>query len=83
MGSILCNFFLIQYPKVTMKMKKQGYVNRDHEMVEAQFKEINEIHFNVDIKFSLLGIRNLINEAIKPIVEVRLTSGKRDHTEPK
>lgn len=74
MGSILANFFLKHYPK-NLKKKKEK-VDGKHEEIVSKFKSILRPRTKVDLKFSLFGLRNLINAAIKPEITIGLTDDR-------
>lgn len=41
-------------------------------MIEKEFAQINDIAFRVNIDISLLGIRNLMKNARKPTIKIKL-----------
>lgn len=83
-GSILCNFYVKLYPKMTQKEKKAGKQNLEHIALEEEFRSIFDDHFQVNIDVALLGLRNLVTEAEEPQVTVRLTGNTiNDSEQPK
>ena len=81
-GSVLCNFLLKSYPKVTTKEKKKGYVNKEHEILISEFSEVFEKHYKVNINLGVVGLRNLVKAAIDPVITIRLTSGIDNKDQP-
>lgn len=75
-GQVLANFYLKVDPKdIKNKNKDQKVVERPLlEVAREMFAEALRPRYEVDITFSLFGIRNLINKAISPVVRARLTN---------
>jgi len=75
-GQILANFHVKYFP-TNSKAKKGGKSASDigeHNDLMAMFKHSVELKYNVDIRFSLFGIRHLINKAVKPKIDIKLTN---------
>ena len=73
MGQILANFYLENYPK-DPKMRGVKEIPEHVEFMK-KLKKIDSVKYpNCTIQFSLLGIRNLIRKAEKPMITFQLTN---------
>jgi hypothetical protein len=76
MGQILANFFLKPYVRDPKTRKIKGYVDPTIAETLEKFSGPTAEKWKVDIKFSILGIRNLIFKAVKPKIKVSITNDK-------
>jgi len=81
-GQVLANFHVKFYPPQQHQKKggKQTNDNKEHNELLEMFKQTTLPKYKVDIAFSLFGMRNLINKAVKPRVDIKLTNQKETQT---
>ena len=79
MGQVLANFYLKHYPK---DPKMRGVKDPpEHLAFMKKLKKIDKVKYpNCTIQFSLLGIRNLIRKAEKPVITFKLTHDCQDNS---
>lgn len=81
MGQLLANFYLKIFVRDPKTRKIKGYVDPAIGEMEKRFTEATEVAHTVNIKFAILGIRNLVMKAKKPLVKIRLTNKPNDERE--
>lgn len=74
-GSILCNFHLYEYSLTAKERKDKHFVPVFHQILDEEFKAVTVPEYKVNIKVALIGLRNMLRDAIKPVVRLRLTHG--------
>lgn len=70
----MANFLLKIFVRDPKTRKIKGYKDPAIDELKARFTRATEEAWRVDIKFSILGVRNLILKAKKPQLIVRLTN---------
>ena len=79
-GQVLANFHLKHFLVDPRKPIKQQSIeeNPEHIEIKNHFEEALQLmDYPVQISFSLVGIRNLVKPAIKPVVKIRLTNAEK------
>lgn len=56
------------------KQKGEKYIPPRHAQLCEEFNASIEPTYNVNIHFSLFGIRNLVQKSEKPIIKIRMTN---------